>query len=516
MISTRRHDFGGAPQQWPVVDDHRRTSRSILLVIAVLTLSVLLAGCGGEADEEPQTAIDPGNATQADSGETPESVSSPPPTPVPADTEIPSPASPKYPGYRLEFAEGDFWRFKWDFSDRTCSQGSGCNTDLADGEYQITLGPEREWKGATVFAVQVTGTSGFVDGNTTRDFKLTWPYLGIVDGRIVGTNGTGDSPLVTLFDSQTGKWPGSGFFTNRFSSTDLFEARPGTFGSSNDFAAWSGLQSGAFHFVQAASSQGKCETIEGRRICPREESFSYSESEYYRPGVGPYGYLYNNTASFSGGGFTTTFQSVERVALIASSHTGSSRVELTPADRPEVSTPPTAISDIPDPIFGPVDGGLVLAPGSPDIPDFSSGLNVEDGIVLVTFENPDVPGNQWSHGITFRQSAEEIFHMVFIRSNGTWGHFARGGSLESEVMTAVEPFDFDTQAGGKNQLSLLVADEQGLLFINGEQVAAIDMSFAGAHGAGDVRVMSAVFPTDELNGATTFFTGFAVFEVPES
>ena len=139
-------------------------------------------------------------------------------------------------------------------------------------------------------------------------------------------------------------------------------------------------------------------------------------------------------------------------------------------------------------------------------------MNVDSRIVQVLFVNPDVPSNKWTHGITFRQSAEEAFHAVFISSDGSWGHFARGGSTNNEVVSELGQANFDTTPGGRNLLTLSFKGLGGVLFINDIQVADLDLSFPPALGPGEVRVMSGMFPTDELTGESTIFAGFTVYK----
>ena len=498
-----------------------------LLAISILAVSAFLAGCGEGEDLQSTSVAGQLSDTVAPGGlvggsESPGGSSSTgsSSTPAPASdtipTSVPVAAPPQFVGYDFELSEGDFWRFRWEYLDRSCAQGSGCKTKKDDGEFQVTLGPSRKWMDATVFEVGYSGNTSYIDDGKRRSFVLNWAYIGVLDNRIVATDGYGDTPLVTLFDGRTGKWAGSGFFTDRFSSSDLFVARSVAFGATNELASWAGLQSGPLHSVTAAASQGKCETIEGRQICPREESFSYNESEYYRPGVGPVAYLYSSTASFSGGGFSSSYQTEERVSLTASSLTGDERVAIataTPESQVQLPTPTSTPVALPTPIFGPVDGEMELSPNDGNISDFSSGLSVGSGIVQVAFSNPSVPDNKWSHGITFRQSEEETFHAVFINGDGIWGHFVRGGSSGSEHILDVGRFDFATSSGSTNVLTLIFGDVTGGLFINGQQVANLDLSFAAARVPGDVRVMTGLFPTDELSGATTAFAGFSVYEL---
>ena len=98
--------------------------------------------------------------------------------------------------------------------------------------------------------------------------------------RILGSRS--GSSLVVLFDGQTGAWAGSGFFETRFDPGELSTARPGTIADDEEIAGWAGVVAGPAIVVGRAASQSECEIIEGRRICPRQESYSFAEREWYR------------------------------------------------------------------------------------------------------------------------------------------------------------------------------------------------------------------------------------------
>jgi hypothetical protein len=384
----------------------------------------------------------------------------------------------------------------------------------------VALGESKEWKGITVYRVVAVGKTGYHDDPVTRSFAPEWDYLGVDGSRLVATNATGSSPLVTLFDAQTGVWAGSGFFASRFPDDVLVGALPGQLTDSHEFASWDGVETGPWHSVRAADSGGECSLFDGRILCPTEEKFDYTENEYYRPGIGPFAYQYDYSASFSGGGFSSSFQTSERAALVASSFLGDEAGDfgkptpVPPSPTPEPSPTPVVLGE---PIFAPHDGGLRLDPGSSQIPEFNAGVNIDAGVVDVTFENPDVSG-MWSHGIFFRNPEEERFHAVFIASDGTWGHFARGGSLNSQIVLARGQFDFDTTIGGLNKLTVwfgvLSGKNTGYFQINDRDVAQLDLSFAGASTAGDIAVVTGLFPADEYNSAFTNFTQFTVYEKP--
>jgi hypothetical protein len=60
-----------------------------------------------------------------------------------------------------------------------------------------------------------------------------------------------------------------------------------------------------------------CNLIEGIRICPNDLSFSLSETYFYRNEGDPLSFTYRFSASFSGGGFSSSNSSEEKVALVA-------------------------------------------------------------------------------------------------------------------------------------------------------------------------------------------------------
>lgn len=187
---------------------------------------------------------------------------------------------------------------------------------------------------------------------------------------------------------------------------------------------------------------------------------------------------------------------------------------MPPTPTPEPTPAPIVLGD---PIYGPVDGELELSLIANQVPEFVAGRNIDAGVADVVFTNPNVSG-KWSHGITFRQSGEERFHAVFINSDGEWGHFARGGSLSSQITIALGEFDFDRSNGGQNRLTVwfgvVSGANSGIIQINGQDVAVLDLSYAGASASGDVKVISGLFPSYEFNGESTRFTGFTIYEKP--
>ena len=241
-----------------------------------------------------------------------------PPSPMPPP---PSPTpSPQFSGFEFEIGEGDFWDYRWSTLDRSCAQGRGCSSDKDDGLFRITLGEAIRIQDEPAYKLEITGDPG--------SNAPPWRYLAVSDNKILGSSD--GSSLVVLFDAQTGVWAGSGFFKTRFESDELAKASPGNIFEQETTASWSGFRTGPAFVVGRADSQSECETIAGYRICPRQESYSFTENEWFRPGIGAVAYRYQSSSSYSGGGFFSSYSSEENVGLVASSFRGDSAAELNP------------------------------------------------------------------------------------------------------------------------------------------------------------------------------------------
>ena len=227
-----------------------------------------------------------------------------------------------YPGMSLELATGDFWDFGWSWTERNCSQGSGCRTSDEAGTFRVTLGESRPIGRVDFFEVSLSGVH-LADGGGT-DLGPSWAYLGVDGPLLLGSDG---GASVVLFDARSGEWTGSGFFS-RFGGAETHVAAEVNISGEHPLNSWSGFQTGPAVSVVRSDSKTLCEIIAGQRICPNDQAFSLAESQYYREGAGPLGYTYRFSMSFTGGSFSSSTSSVETVALVASSLQGDSPVAM--------------------------------------------------------------------------------------------------------------------------------------------------------------------------------------------
>jgi len=275
---------------------------------------LFLAGCGGGGG-----GGDGGGSTPANNpgGTTNTGGTTPPPT---------------FSGFDFSLAQGDFWRFSWDALHTSFAQGSGNTSGSANGTFEARLGSPRTIAGVTMYQVQVSGNpAAIVDGDSVT-FKPRWQYLGMNNLKLIGSDGTN---LTTLFDAQTGKWGGGGFFTT-FGATTLVTASSGAL--TNNYIS----DAGAIKAGQAAN-HSQCEVILGIQFCG-DSSQNFTNFEFYKAGVGPIGYDHSNHFSFSGGGFSSGGTHEYNIGLIASSRRGNtvtSVLEVEPNNTVAQATPLT-------------------------------------------------------------------------------------------------------------------------------------------------------------------------------
>lgn len=215
--------------------------------------------------------------------------------------------TPNISGFEFPLEEGDFWEFGWDKTVSSFAQGSGGSTSSSSGKFRLTLGPVINVGGVSLYETLYSGNpAGWPESFTIP----RWKYVGIDGSKVYGS--VDGATLEVVFDAETGTWSGGGFFTEWPSS--LIVAEPGSI--SNDYIMDSNILR-----VGTSSSQSQCETIAGVTICG-DESFTHTEYEYFKPGVGPVGYRYLNSFSSDGGGFSSGSSTERNLGLIGSSLAG--------------------------------------------------------------------------------------------------------------------------------------------------------------------------------------------------
>lgn len=227
------------------------------------------------------------------------------------DSIEPTLAGPAFTGFNFSLQEGDFWEFSWDAKESRYAQGSSGSSAEERGTFRVTIGPPIVINGIQAYEVRLTG-NWFADllGNTPVNFAPRWSHVAIADNQMLGSKD--GVTLEVIYDAQTGAWTGGGFFIS-FPTDTLIVIETGTI--SNDYISDNCLS------VGRSLSQAQCETIAGTTICG-DDSFTVIDREFFKEGVGPLGYKYLNSFSFSGGGFGSGGSDDYNIGLLASSLQG--------------------------------------------------------------------------------------------------------------------------------------------------------------------------------------------------
>ncbi len=181
------------------------------------------------------------------------------------------------------------------------------------------------------------------------------------------------------------------------------------------------------------------------------------------------------------------------------------RIEEGPPRSSPTPTPQPWTSDS----FGLASGELRHDPSDGIIETEWANVAIADGFVGAEFINPySARSNSWDYGFIFRaQPQGPRIHLV-VTSYGRWDLDWR------ETPNADTSYDissgtlkaFDTSAGGRNSIAVFAFEERGLLFVNGEFISMLDLSYVTQ--AGDVAIITGGFTGNEVDGAVTRFEYF--------
>ena len=162
--------------------------------------------------------------------------------------------------------------------------------------------------------------------------------------------------------------------------------------------------------------------------------------------------------------------------------------------------------------FGPMDGSMPHDDDDGLIKVNRSEVFLDTVHAVATFRNPysRLVGG-WDYGFLFRYSEANTFHAVVVTSDGRWLHFLREGEgHETETLDSGQVSGLRTGAQDSNELHIVVTEDIGWLFVNGEFISHLDLSDGPL--SGDVAVITGYYHGNEVNGYSTVFQGFTVRE----
>ena len=216
--------------------------------------------------------------------------------------------------------------------------------------------------------------------------------------------------------------------------------------------------------------------------------------------------------------FKISETSVEGVGFAISETTVQERIPVLKAGAPSPTPTPTR-RPTPTPApsyeggFGPTSGELWHDPTDNLIETEDADVFLADAIISATFVNPySSTTHSWDYGFMFRDEPGVGGPIVFIvvSSRGAWKLYWRGedNNHESQDISSGRLKTFETHNGGSNRLWVVAVGERGYLFVNGDFIAALDLS--AVIGAGGVSIITGAYTGNERAGAVTRYEDFAV------
>lgn len=250
--------------------------------VIVLTLGLTACGGGGGGND--------GTGSTADGG---------------GDGTSTIPTGPAFDGFTFTLTEGSYWEFYWKYeSSETTTSGTSRGFDA--GNFRVSLGAPQTVGGLTAFPVTITGDH---TDNADFDYAPRWHYLALQDSRLLGS--TDGATFNTVFDAATGQWSGGGFFVP---FPDDAPVQATVSAVSNDFIDTNAIK------VSRSASQSQCSYYpEAGTICTGDASYTLSESEYHKGGIGPIAYSYHYSYADPSG--TYSMSAYRDLGLVATSFT---------------------------------------------------------------------------------------------------------------------------------------------------------------------------------------------------
>ena len=125
--------------------------------------------------------------------------------------------------------------------------------------------------------------------------------------------------------------------------------------------------------------------------------------------------------------------------------------------------------------YGPADGKLGKETGI--VSEHESGVWARDIVAEAEFTSP--PGSRWSYGFIIRNPESSRLEVIGVTGNNKWFHKTR--DVGDEEYTDVG--EGRLRISSKNHILLWALAEGGLLFVNGEMVARLDLSYNLDYGS---------------------------------
>ena len=184
--------------------------------------------------------------------------------------------------------------------------------------------------------------------------------------------------------------------------------------------------------------------------------------------------------------------------------------------RPTPAPTPTPAAGAEYTAFGPISGELWHNPANGHIETEYAQVNMADLLISATFINPySASDNPWDYGFILRRSGagpDSQLIEIIVTGQGRWTAASRRGQPgEAREIARGTLGYFDTAADGQNTLWFAALGQRGILFVNGEYIASLDLSEVA--NPGDLAVITGAYQGNEIDGAVTRFKDFQAIQL---
>ncbi len=164
-------------------------------------------------------------------------------------------------------------------------------------------------------------------------------------------------------------------------------------------------------------------------------------------------------------------------------------------------------------LFGPKSGNLSHSEDS-DIETLSANISVRDFVAEARFYNPyDRTVREWDYGFGFRSTTGgNRNYRIAVESDGDWYFYLTEGAPGETQSPKGRLDNLDVTPNGSNRLRIEIQGNGGSFWVNGKFISDLDV--ARKTVAGDVWVGTGFFTGHEMNGKTTRYENFTVWQLP--
>jgi len=164
-------------------------------------------------------------------------------------------------------------------------------------------------------------------------------------------------------------------------------------------------------------------------------------------------------------------------------------------------------------IFGPQSGSLVHEAEDELIEGENADVNLKNFIVEATFSNPfGTSTGKWDYGFILRHVEKNVQFRFVIQSDQTWTLMNNTGDADGQVIDEGDMPSLNISENGSNQVKLVLKDDQGLFYLNGEFITELDLS--ERTNSGDIYIVTGVYSGDEITGEATGYSDFSIWSLP--